>query len=161
MCFEKPWQTVTVVGLLTTVAIFSTVGRLSLNADLTELLPKSFESVQDLEVLEKRFGGTGYAVVVGAYGESSADYWHYSARGIETFDVMAGVVKSIFFGGALALVSCYKGFHSRPGAAGVGRATTEAFVASFIIILIINLLMAIFFQGLYAAVWGTSPSVAW
>lgn len=74
---------------------------------------------------------------------------------------MAGVIKSIFFGGALALISCYKGFYSRPGAAGVGRSTTEAFVASFILILIINLLMAIFFQGLYSAIWGPKPSVTW
>jgi len=103
----------------------------------------------------------GYAIVIWAYGESSADYWYYSAQGIETFDVMAGVVKSLFFGGAIALISCYKGFHSRPGAEGVGRATTEAFVLSFIAILIINLFMAILFQAFYAAVWGTPPTASW
>ena len=103
----------------------------------------------------------GYAIVIWAYGESAADYWYYSAQGIETFDVMAGVVKSLFFGGAIALISCYKGFHSRPGAEGVGRATTEAFVLSFIAILIINLFMAILFQAFYAAVWGTPPTASW
>ena len=103
----------------------------------------------------------GYAVVIWAYGESSVDYWYYSAQGIETFDVMAGVVKSLFFGGAIALVSCYKGFHSRPGAGGVGRATTEAFVLSFIAILIINLFMAILFQSVYAAIWGSPPTASW
>lgn len=103
----------------------------------------------------------GYAVVVWSYGGSSADYWHYSARSIETWDVMAGVIKSLFFGGAIALISCYKGFFSRPGAAGVGRATTEAFVWSFIVILIINLFMAIFFMSFYQVVWGTPPGSIW
>lgn len=38
---------------------------LSLNADLIDLLPKSFRSVQDVEKLKDRFGGIGYVVVVG------------------------------------------------------------------------------------------------
>jgi phospholipid/cholesterol/gamma-HCH transport system permease protein len=101
----------------------------------------------------------GYAVVVGAYGGSSTDYWYFSARGVETYDVMAGVIKSIFFGGAIALISCYKGFHCRPGAEGVGRAATEAFVISFIAILVIDLFMAIFFKAFYMQVWGSVPSI--
>jgi len=101
----------------------------------------------------------GYAIVVGAYGGSPVDYWYYSARGIETYDVMAGVIKSFGFGGAIGLISCYKGFHSRPGAEGVGRATTEAFVLSFIAILIIDLFLAIFFKAFYTAVWGPVPTI--
>lgn len=103
----------------------------------------------------------GYGIVVWVYGGSGGDYWYYSAVSIETWDVMAGVMKSVFFGGAIALISCYKGFHCKPGAAGVGRATTEAFVQSFIVILMINLFVAIFFQAFYRAVWGTPPSSIW
>ena len=103
----------------------------------------------------------GYWMVVGIYGGSAGDYWHYSALSIETWDIMAGVVKSVFFGGAIALISCYKGFHCKPGAAGVGRATTEAFVLSFIVILVINLFMAILFQAFYRTVWGSPPSTMW
>jgi len=101
----------------------------------------------------------GYIMVVNVYGGSSHDYWFYSAQGIENWDILVGVIKSIFFGGAIALISCYKGFHSRPGAEGVGRATTEAFVLSFIVILIIDLFMAVFFKAFYAAVWGTPTAV--
>ena len=96
----------------------------------------------------------GYAIVVGAYGGSSSDYWHYSAQGIQMFDVLAGVSKSIFFGAAIAMISCYKGFTSRSGAEGVGRAATEAFVLNFIVILIINLFMAIFLNRLYVLLYG-------
>jgi phospholipid/cholesterol/gamma-HCH transport system permease protein len=99
----------------------------------------------------------GYAVVVWSYGGSAHDYWFYSQRGIEAFDLFAGVSKSIFFGGAIGLISCYKGFHCKPGAEGVGRAATESFVLSFISILIINFFMAIFFKSFYGAVWGFAP----
>jgi predicted RND superfamily exporter protein len=36
-----------------------------LSADLTELLPTTFESVKGLDQLKERFGGIGYVVVVG------------------------------------------------------------------------------------------------
>jgi phospholipid/cholesterol/gamma-HCH transport system permease protein len=103
----------------------------------------------------------GYAVVCGAHGAPSADYWYYSAQTIETYDIMAGIIKSVFFGGAIALISCYKGFTCKSGAAGVGRAATEAFVLSFIAILIINLLMSVLFITFYEMVWGTSPGAGW
>jgi predicted RND superfamily exporter protein len=47
-------------------------GRLTLSADLTELLPRSFRSVQDLDLLRERFGGIGYVVVVGQGAEPEA-----------------------------------------------------------------------------------------
>lgn len=103
----------------------------------------------------------GYAVVCWGHGGSSADYWYYSAQTIETYDIMAGIIKSVFFGGAIALISCYKGFTCKSGAAGVGRAATEAFVLSFIAILIINLLMSVLFITFYEAVWGLSPGASW
>ena len=48
----------------------------------------------------------------------------------------------MFFGTAIGLIACYNGFNSRPGAAGVGRAATAAFVQSFLAIIVLNLLLA-------------------
>ncbi|RKH09128.1 hypothetical protein D7V97_17565 [Corallococcus sp. CA053C] len=42
---------------------------LSLNANLVDLLPKSFESVQAIHTLEERFGAQGWVVVVGEDGD--------------------------------------------------------------------------------------------
>ncbi len=42
---------------------------LSLNANLADLLPPSFESVQALHTLEERFGAQGWVVVVGEGGD--------------------------------------------------------------------------------------------
>jgi phospholipid/cholesterol/gamma-HCH transport system permease protein len=55
---------------------------------------------------------------------------------------MEGVFKSFFFGGAIGLISCYKGFTCGSGARGVGRACTESFVHSFIAIIVLNFFFA-------------------
>lgn len=43
--------------------------KLSLNANLVDLLPRSFESVRDLHALEERFGALGWVAVVGEGGD--------------------------------------------------------------------------------------------
>ena len=70
-------------------------------------------------------------------------YWVHSRSFVTAFDVMTGLIKSVFFGGAIALVSCYHGFHCQAGAKGVGRAATVSFVVSFVAILALD-----FFLGL-------------
>ena len=57
--------------------------------------------------------------------------------------------KSLFFGAAIGLISCYRGFHCDPGAEGVGRAATNAFVYSFVMILLLDLLLAIGLDKVY------------
>jgi phospholipid/cholesterol/gamma-HCH transport system permease protein len=71
---------------------------------------------------------------------------------------MAGVFKSYFFGAAIALISCYRGFNSRAGAEGVGQAATEAFVFSFIAILFLDLLIGIVWNKAYLIVWPDSAT---
>lgn len=96
----------------------------------------------------------GYFMSVHVYGVSASLYWQNSAQSLETWDIFTGLLKSVLFGGAIAMISCYKGFNCRPGAEGVGRACTEAFVASFVSILTIDFFMAVFLKSFYEAVWG-------
>jgi phospholipid/cholesterol/gamma-HCH transport system permease protein len=70
-----------------------------------------------------------------------------------------GIFKSLFFGAAIALISCYRGFHCAPGAEGVGRAATQAFVHSFVSILILDLLLSIVLNGIYYALWPQTHSL--
>ena len=70
-------------------------------------------------------------------------YWTNSREYVSAFDLFAGVFKSLFFGAAIALISCHRGFHCDPGAEGVGRAATTAFVYSFVVILLLDLILAI------------------
>lgn len=71
-------------------------------------------------------------------------YWRHSRDFIQMWDIVAGMIKPVFFGAVIALISCHRGFRSRPGAEGVGRAATEAFVLSFVAILVIDFFLALF-----------------
>lgn len=54
---------------------------------------------------------------------------------VELSDIYNGLIKAACFGLILTLVGCYKGFYTRGGAEGVGRATTQSVVLSSVLIL--------------------------
>ena len=47
------------------------------------------------------------------------------------------------------MVSCYQGFNCSAGAEGVGRASTAAFVYSFVMILVLDLFLGIMLDSVY------------
>jgi len=98
--------------------------------------------------------GAGWVVAVLIKGIPSKPYWYWIAYSVEWWDVMVGFIKSVVFGGTIGLIACYKGFTSRAGAEGVGRACTESFVASFIAILAIDFFIGTMMSGLYRAIFG-------
>jgi len=95
----------------------------------------------------------GYFVSVIQKDINSRAYWDFSALAVELWDVTIGVIKGFFFGAAIATISCYKGFTCKEGAHGVGQACTEAFVASFISILALNLALAMIYNAIYNTFW--------
>ncbi|HEX7077327.1 MAG TPA: ABC transporter permease [Candidatus Eisenbacteria bacterium] len=69
----------------------------------------------------------------------------------KTQDVFSGLIKAFFFGGIIATMGCHYGLRSEGGAEGVGLATTRAVVASCLLILIVDYLLASFlFRVLFA-----------
>ncbi len=78
----------------------------------------------------------GYFVTVMVFGASSTTYMRMTWDFLEMQDIYSGIVKACFFGAALSLISCYKGFYTKGGAEGVGKATTGAVVLSSMAILI-------------------------
>ena len=87
------------------------------------------------------------------YGIDAHHYWRHTREFVKMWDLFVGVAKATVFGGVLALIACHRGFHSKPGAAGVGRAATEAFVVSFVAILALDFVMAMFSNTLYEWIW--------
>src|SRR5690606_13722585 len=71
------------------------------------------------------------------YYISNARYEHAN------WDVFYGIFKSVFFGAAIAILSCFRGFHCAPGAEGLGRASTATFVHSFVVFLVLDLLLSV------------------
>lgn len=96
----------------------------------------------------------GWAITVGLFGVTNHEFWANSASFVGLYDISAGLAKGLMFGLAIGLVCCYKGFHCTAGAQGVGRATTDAFVTSFVAIIILNFFLAKFTSDLYHLIWG-------
>jgi phospholipid/cholesterol/gamma-HCH transport system permease protein len=80
----------------------------------------------------------GYLVSVYKLGFNAGNYLQNSVDFVQFLDVFSGLVKAAVFGFIVALMGCYHGFHSRGGAQGVGKATTNAVVSASILILISN-----------------------
>ena len=49
-------------------------------------------------------------------------------------------VKTFFFGLAIGVVGCYKGYHSKKGTEGVGRAANSAVVVASLLLFVIDFL---------------------
>jgi phospholipid/cholesterol/gamma-HCH transport system permease protein len=82
--------------------------------------------------------GAGYYVAVHVLGVPGVYYWNNTVKFTHDKDIWIGVVKGFFFGLIILLIGCNKGLQSAQGAEGVGLATTEAVVDSFICVLIAN-----------------------
>jgi phospholipid/cholesterol/gamma-HCH transport system permease protein len=103
------------------------------------------------------FGGALISVQV--FNIESHHYWMHTRGAIDAWDMMTGLVKPLFFGAIIALVSCQRGLNSKAGAEGVGRAATEAFVVSFVAILVVDFFLALFFNQMKVLVYSPSASV--
>ncbi|MFC3712649.1 MlaE family ABC transporter permease [Sphingoaurantiacus capsulatus] len=89
----------------------------------------------------------GFLIGTERLGFNSANYLSITSQYLETGDVVSSMVKAGVFGFIIALMGCYNGFHSSGGAAGVGRATTNAVVSAFILILLANLIITVVVFG--------------
>ena len=107
-----------------------------------------------LTIMADFMGVIGGAVIcTKLLGVDSYHYWYHSRDYVEGLDIFAGLFKVLFFGAAIALISCHRGFHSKAGAEGVGKAATEAFVYSFIAILLSDFLIGYLWNAIYYAIW--------
>ncbi len=93
----------------------------------------------------------GYVVAVTSVGVSTHTY----VLGLRQFflmqDLWSGLIKSFFFGGIIAWMGCYYGFRTEGGAEGVGVATTRAVVASCVLVLISDYVIAnVLFRFIFA-----------
>jgi phospholipid/cholesterol/gamma-HCH transport system permease protein len=65
-------------------------------------------------------------------------YWTSTYQILVFQDVFTGLIKPLLFGFIIATIGCYYGMFARGGTQGVGRATTQAVVASSVLILLVD-----------------------
>jgi phospholipid/cholesterol/gamma-HCH transport system permease protein len=83
----------------------------------------------------------GYVVGTRSLGINNFAYLKNTVDFLHRGDITSGLIKAAVFGFIIALMGCYHGFHSKGGAQGVGRATTNAVVSSAILILAANFVL--------------------
>lgn len=89
----------------------------------------------------------GYFVAVYKLDFNAVGYLNVTRQYLTATDLQMALVKSAFFGFFIALMGCYHGFNAGGGAAGVGRATTDAVVSAFVLILLSNMIITLMAFG--------------
>ena len=72
---------------------------------------------------------------------ASGVYWNSVVGGLYIQDVWMGLIKPFFLGFAIVTIGCHVGLRTSGGTQGVGRATTNAVVASSVAVLVVNFLV--------------------
>lgn len=91
----------------------------------------------------------GYIICVYKLGISSSLYLKITTEALFYKDLFTGLAKTVFFGIIIAFVSCYEGFNVEGGAAGVGKATRQGVVASFILIVLADCFFTALFYFIF------------
>lgn len=86
----------------------------------------------------------GYIVGVKLLNVNEGVYINRTIEILELSDIYNGLVKSAVFGLLLSVIGCYKGYYTKGGARGVGKATTEAVVLACVVIFIADYVLTAF-----------------
>lgn len=67
-------------------------------------------------------------------------YWTQVFDALSYGDIIPSIIKTFFFGFAIGMIGCYKGYYSKKGTEGVGRSANSAVVVSSLLVFIIDLI---------------------
>lgn len=91
----------------------------------------------------------GSAIVENLKGNVSYTlYFNKVFAALKFSDVLPATVKTVFFGFAIGLVGCYKGYNSSKGTVGVGEASNSAVVYTSMLLFIIDFI-AVFVSDIF------------
>ena len=80
----------------------------------------------------------GWIIAVTQLRVASSVYWNSVTDGLFLADVWMGILKPFFLGFVIASIGCHIGLRTTGGTQGVGRATTNAVVASSVTVLAVD-----------------------
>jgi phospholipid/cholesterol/gamma-HCH transport system permease protein len=85
----------------------------------------------------------GFLLAIYKLGFNPASYLATTREFLQADDIWMAVIKAAVFGFIIGLMGCYNGLRTAGGAAGVGKATTDAVVSAFMLILFSDLIITI------------------
>ncbi len=109
-----------------------------------------------LTIISLLVGITAGLVIADSLYDISTTIFLESIRNfLKVWDIFACVIKSMIFGGVIAIIGCNWGLTTTGGAKGVGKSSTAAVVISLIAIFILNFILSLLmFQGTGGGVIG-------
>ena len=90
----------------------------------------------------------GLAVGVWHLGLTASSYVNETMRSVHLSDFGSGIVKSVAFAAAIAIISCQQGLAATGGAEGVGRRTTSAVVTTLFALIVLDALFTVMFEAM-------------
>ena len=88
----------------------------------------------------------GYFVGATTLDITTQGYYNETRKAVDLWDLEHGLIKSVIFGLAIALIACQQGFATTGGAEGVGKRTTSTVVTSLFAIVLLDATFTIVFR---------------
>jgi phospholipid/cholesterol/gamma-HCH transport system permease protein len=109
------------------------------------VVPRMLAGIFMLPVLTVIASGVGmvggWIVTYAVLHVATSVYWNSVVQGLFIQDVWMGLIKPFFLGFAIVSIGCHVGLRARGGTQGVGRATTQAVVASSVSVIAVDYLV--------------------
>ena len=137
------------IGLMKTTEQLEAMNVMAINPVARVVAPRFWAGVVSMPLLASIFNVAGiwggYLVGVQWLGLDSGVFWSHMQNSMTfSYDVLNGLVKSMIFGTAVSLIAVYQGFHCRPTAEGILRASTRTVVSSALTVLALDFILTAF-----------------
>ncbi|HJU50018.1 MAG TPA: lipid asymmetry maintenance ABC transporter permease subunit MlaE [Pseudogulbenkiania sp.] len=137
------------IGLMKATEQLDAMSVMAVNPIARVVAPRFWAGVISMPVLAALFNVMGifggYLVGVVMIGLDAGTFWSQMQANVDLhYDVVNGLIKSLFFGIAVTLIAVFEGYDATPTAAGVSSATTRTVVISALVILALDFVLTAF-----------------
>jgi phospholipid/cholesterol/gamma-HCH transport system permease protein len=109
------------------------------------VVPRILAGIVMVPLLTVIAGGVGmvggWIVATSLLRVASSVYWNAVVQGLYLQDIWMGLIKPFFLGFTIVSIGCHVGLRTSGGTQGVGRATTNAVVASSVAVIAVDFLV--------------------
>lgn len=101
-----------------------------------------------LTIFSDLLGVAGGLVVMYLRGFPFAALWKQLTGAVTVDDLLAGLIKSFFFGALVAGIGCLRGLQTQSGPSAVGISTTRAVVTCIFLIIVVDAIFAVVYYAI-------------
>jgi phospholipid/cholesterol/gamma-HCH transport system permease protein len=137
------------IGLMKATEQLKAMDMMAVDPVARVVAPRFWAGVISMPLLAGLFSAMGifggYIVGTIVVGIDPGVFWGNMQAAVDfRHDVLSGIIKSLVFGVAIAIIATFEGFNAEPTAEGVSRATTRTVVTSALVVLALDLMLTAF-----------------